>query len=181
MNTLLSWVPLALYFMGSLAATSLVGFVCYKAVRWMDAKVPDVLVVVEFISAWLAFLGLVTWLLSDLSNLGGVGIVAAICGAGSFAERAVSPAPKGWAEVFLRMLFTTACSVALSLIPVVAAYSGPASAGPASVTWLALGSAMGAFCSPSVVPIFVWMWRSMEIRPGIDRPLEPEERLNAER
>ena len=182
MNTLLSWVPLALYFMGSLAATSLVGFACYKAVRWMDTKMPDVLVTLEFISFWLAFLGLVPLLMSGLWNLVGVGIVATICGVGSFAERAVSPAPKSWADVFLRMSFTTACSVALSLVPViVAACSVPASSGPDPTDALLLGSAMGAFCFPSVIPIFTWAWRSMDMRPGMDRHLESEEGLKAER
>ena len=175
MTTLLSWVPLALYFMVSLAATSVIGLACYKVVRWMEAKLPETLA-----GAKLILICLIICVIASSLALGlvVVGILSVICGLGTCAERAILPVRQSWGSIFMRLVFTTACCMALSCIPMVMAfYSLSTSAGVAPLTWIAGGSIMGALCSPSIVPAFTWLWRSMEMRPGVDRHIEAEERL----
>ncbi|BCM89130.1 hypothetical protein IAD21_00974 [Abditibacteriota bacterium] len=176
MTTLLSWMQLSLYFLVPLAATSVIGFLCYISVHWLEDVFPELFVYLEIILVFLAVCSLFAGLPFSLIPLG---VLAFICGAGTIAERAIIPTNQSWGEGFMRMTFTTACCVVLSVVVLlVLDFIGLRFMRSGTATWFGFGTALGAICSPSVIPVFIWLWRSSQMRPGVDRHFQSEE--NAE-
>ncbi len=112
MNTVLSWAYLAPWFLGPLLVTSAIGFACYLFVHWFEDVFWELLVILELP----LFLGALGFIITAFPfSLISVAVLALVCGTGTFAERAILPMESSWGAVFLRLLFTTACCIALSV------------------------------------------------------------------
>lgn len=170
MNTLLLWLPVASWFLGGLAVASVLGFVSYLFVRRLKDALPETLMVLEVVlGCGISYLILVALPRSLIT----AAIVGLVCGGGTLAERATASTSQNLGAVLMRMLFATVCSFVfcIALVSVGGLWPTGGSTGPA-FRW---GSSLGALCSPSVIPFFVWMWQGIQMRPGLDRPLDAEE------
>lgn len=168
MNSLSSWIQPLLYFLVALGLASVVGLVFYMAGYRISWKYPQGVLIVGIL------LGIVTlFFILRAPNPILLVCVLAICGVGASAERAFHPSQQNWFSVWLRLWLTTVCCVVFSLFLMRAIGMIPSASlvGAGNSTWFDWGTAVGLFCSPPVLPIFGWFYKSGQLRPGMDAPL----------
>ena len=174
MSLLTSWLQLAFLFLAPLGIMALIGFVCYGVGRWLDKKCQSAHLIAQQIMVPVVCSALI---LEFPWSLMGLGTLIVICGFGTWAEQATCPAPQNAERVFIRLALSTVCRVALCLILSFGFY--PLFDGVPTRIVAPLpsfyGAMLGMFLSPSIIPIFLWLWKSSQLRPGLDTPLAPEE------
>lgn len=154
--------------------TSMTGLACYLFVRWLGHKHPDGLVVLGWLSLVAVLYVLLSqgWLILLLIPL------LILCVLGGMAERATHVPQTKWDIALLQTWLATGSNVVLSFswLVVVAFSSGPRVFGASLNEWFYVGAALGAFCSPSAISFFIYLWKSSRLRPGVDAPFSDKER-----
>lgn len=166
MNHLLSWSHLLFSFLLGLVWTSLSGLVFYFLARWLSHKHPDLLAVFAWVFA-VAALYMIFWARWLLALFP----LTALCVLGGFAERAAYVPRRPLVKVVPQMWLAMACNVVFSewwlfirginiFLPT------------DSDLWFENGALLGAFASPLATSFFVYLWRNIRSRPGLDVPFE---------
>lgn len=175
MNFLLSWVFPVLWFLGALTLTWILGVACYSFIHWLGNVFPELLAVLEVIVAF----GIICSTAKTFPfGLAPIMVVSVICGLGAFIERIVFPSESRWTVVFLRQLLTTTCNIALvvalalCVLFVPKAISFLPALSDESMIAFAWGIGIGALCSPSIIPLFILVGRSLKMHPGMDKHLD---------
>ena len=164
MNTLLSWLYPALWFLGGLTVTWVQGVVSYFIVHWLEDGFPELLVFLE-VSLGCGILCLI------LAAIPYSLVPVIVCIGGTLAERALIPTDQSWGTGLMRMLSTITCSLVLFCLLMFFIESRGANTLPI----FDIGGLMGALCSPAVFPIALWVWHSSQLRPSMEGHLEKDD------
>ncbi len=97
----------------------------------------------------------------------------------TFADRNVQPSQESWFETFAKLAVSSACAT-LALFVLCAVLPLPFFWFSWIVMsnyfeWSALPYSMGGLFAPSVFAISLWLWKTRQMRPGIDRHLKEGE------